>query len=55
MGWSLRSLPFSVAHVLSVNQAPVLCRDPKARPCIRVDEGAGGFGDRDDFRVILGY
>ncbi len=28
---------------------------PKARPCIRVDESAGGFGDRSDFRVIQGY
>ncbi len=28
MGWSLRSLPFSVAYILSVNSAPVLCRDP---------------------------
>ena len=28
---------------------------PKARPCIRVDESAGGFGERGDFRVILGY
>ena len=28
---------------------------PKARPCIRVDESAGGFGERSDFRVILGY
>jgi hypothetical protein len=28
---------------------------PKARPCVRVDEGAGGFGDRGDYRVILGY
>jgi len=28
---------------------------PKARPCIRVDEGAGGFGDHADYRVILGY
>ncbi len=28
---------------------------PKARPCIRVDESAGGFGDRGDFRVLLGY
>ena len=30
-------------------------RGPKARPCIRVDESVGGFGNRDDFRVILGY
>jgi len=28
---------------------------PKARPCVRVDESAGGFGDRSDYRVILGY
>jgi len=28
---------------------------PKARPCIRVDESAGGFGDRGDFRVIQGH
>ena len=28
---------------------------PKARPCIRVDEGAGAFGNRSDYRVILGY
>jgi hypothetical protein len=28
---------------------------PKSRPCIRVDEGAGGFGERGDYRVILGY
>ena len=28
---------------------------PKARPCIRVDEGAGPFGDRRDYRVIQGY
>ncbi len=27
----------------------------KARPCIRVDEGAGGFGERGDYRVILRY
>ena len=28
---------------------------PKSRPCVRVDENAGGFGDRSDYRVILGY
>jgi hypothetical protein len=28
---------------------------PHARPCIRVDEGAGAFGDQGDYRVILGY
>ncbi len=28
---------------------------PKARPCIRVGERAGGFGDQGDFRVIQGY
>jgi len=28
---------------------------PKLRPCIRVDEGAGPFGDRSDYRVIQGY
>ncbi len=28
---------------------------PKARPCIRVDESAGPFGERSDYRVILGY
>lgn len=28
---------------------------PKARPRIRVDEGAGAFGDRSDYRVIQGY
>jgi cell division protein FtsB len=30
---------------------------PKARPCIRVDEGAGGFQSQghDDYRVIQGY
>jgi len=28
---------------------------PKARSYLRVDESADGFGDRDDFRVILGY
>ena len=29
--------------------------DPGYRPCIRVDERAGGFGDQGDYRVILGY
>ena len=29
--------------------------DPGHRPCIRVDESAGGFGDQGDYRVILGY
>jgi hypothetical protein len=28
---------------------------PKARPCVRVDEGAGAFGNQSDYRVILGY
>ena len=28
---------------------------PKARLCIRVDEGAGPFGERSDYRVIQGY
>lgn len=28
---------------------------PKARPCLRVDENAGSFGDHADYRVILGY
>ena len=28
---------------------------PKARPCIRVDESAGPFGERSDYRVIQGY
>ena len=28
---------------------------PKARPCVRVDERAGVFGDRSDHRVLLGY
>ena len=28
---------------------------PKARPCIRVDEGAGPFEERSDYRVIQGY
>ena len=29
--------------------------DPGNRPCVRVDERAGAFGDRSDYRVILGY
>ncbi len=29
--------------------------NPGYRPCIRVNESAGAFGDRSDFRVILGY
>jgi len=28
---------------------------PKARPCVRVDEGAGAFGTASDYRVLLGY
>ncbi len=28
---------------------------PEGRPCIRVDERAGGFGEQADYRVILGY
>lgn len=28
---------------------------PKARPCIRVDESAGPFGERSEYRVIQGY
>ncbi len=28
---------------------------PKSRPCVRVDENAGPFGDRSDYRIILGY
>ena len=28
---------------------------PRDRPCIRVDEGAGRFGEQADYRVILGY
>ena len=28
---------------------------PNSRPCIRVDESAGGFGNQGDYRVILGY
>ncbi len=29
--------------------------NPGFRPCIRVNESAGAFGDRSDYRVILGY
>ena len=29
--------------------------DPGSRPCIRVDESAGSFGDQADYRVIKGY
>ncbi|HUW80005.1 MAG TPA: hypothetical protein VMV54_03810 [Acidocella sp.] len=28
---------------------------PGNRPCIRVDESAGAFGDHGDYRIILGY
>jgi hypothetical protein len=28
---------------------------PKLRPCVRVDEQAGEFGDNADYRVIQGY
>jgi hypothetical protein len=28
---------------------------PKATPCVRVEEGAGAFGNQSDYRVILGY
>jgi len=28
---------------------------PGNRPCIRVDESAGSFGNQADFRVIQGY
>ncbi len=28
---------------------------PKKRPCVRVDEGAGSFGDKNDYRIIQGY
>ena len=28
---------------------------PGNRPCVRVNEGAGAFGDKSDYRVILGY
>jgi hypothetical protein len=29
--------------------------DPGNRPCVQVDERAGAFGDRSDYRVLLGY
>ena len=29
--------------------------DPGHRPCIRVNEAAGAFGEASDYRVILGY
>ena len=29
--------------------------NPGFRPCIRVNEAAGAFGDRSDYRVIQGY
>jgi hypothetical protein len=29
--------------------------NPGNRPCVRVDERAGSFGDQADYRVILGY
>jgi len=29
--------------------------EPKARPCVRVDEKAGAFGTASDYRVLLGY
>ncbi len=29
--------------------------NPGNRPCIRVNEGAGPFGERSDYRVIQGY
>jgi len=29
--------------------------NPGNRPCVRVDERAGPFGDRSDYRVLLGY
>lgn len=28
---------------------------PKNRPCIRVDESAGTYGDQSDYRIIRGY
>lgn len=28
---------------------------PKKRPCVRVDESAGSFGDQSDYRIIRGY
>ena len=36
-------------------QAKIERCGPKARPCVRVDEKAGVFGDRSDYRVLLGY
>ena len=29
--------------------------NPGNRPCVRINEGAGAFGDRSDYRVLLGY
>ena len=29
--------------------------NPGNRLCVRVDERAGVFGDRSDYRVLLGY
>lgn len=29
--------------------------NPGNRPCVRVDERAGAFGERSDYRVLLGY
>ena len=28
---------------------------PQARPCVRINEGAGVFGTASDYRVLLGY
>jgi len=28
---------------------------PKNRPCVRVDESAGSYGDQSDYRIIRGY
>jgi len=28
---------------------------PTRRPCVRINESAGPFGDRSDYRVLLGY
>ncbi len=41
---------------MGVQQKVVRC-GPKLRPCIRVDENAGTFGDQahNDYRVIQGY
>ena len=41
---------------LGVQQKVIRC-GPKLRPCIRVDESAGTFGDQahNDYRVIQGY